>query len=83
MGFVSFGEYPDDVEAHGIEVRISLRQVLFGQGAYCGSFTRGHGVEGIAEAPPFTQLDLDEDDGVPVAQDQVQLPVAGAVVALD
>jgi hypothetical protein len=76
-------EYPDDVEAHGVEVRLLLRQVPFGQGAYGCLLAGGDRFERVSVSRTPSQLDLDEDEGVFVAQDQVQLPEAGAVVAFD
>jgi hypothetical protein len=76
-------EYADDVEAHGIEVRLVPGQVLFCEAADGGSFTGGDRVERATEARPPAQLHFGKDDRVPVAQDQVQLAEAGAVVALD
>lgn len=46
-------------------------------------FTGGYGFEGGAEARAAAHLDFDEDDCGTVAQDQVQFPVTGPVVALD
>jgi hypothetical protein len=76
-------EYADDVEAHGIEVRLLLGQVTFCERANGGLLASGNRVERATEARPPAQLDLGKDDRVPVAQDQVQLAEAGAVVALD
>jgi len=76
-------EYPYHVEAHGVEIRLVFGQVLFGQGAYGGLLAGGNGVEGIPVALPAPQLDLHKDDGVPLTEDEIQLPEAGAVVALD
>jgi hypothetical protein len=76
-------EYPDDVEAHGVEVRLLLGQVLFCEGAYGGLLAGGDRLEWATEIGSPAQLDLCENQSVPVAQDQVQLAEAGAVVALE
>jgi hypothetical protein len=75
-------EYADDVEAHGIKVRLLLDQVHFCERANSGLLAGGDRVERATEARPPAQLHLGKDDRVPVAQDQVQLAEAGAVVAL-
>jgi hypothetical protein len=76
-------EYADDVEAHGIEVRLLLGQVTFCERAYGGLLAGGDRVEWATEAGSPAQLHLCENESVPVAQDQVQLAEAGAVVAID
>ncbi len=76
-------EYPDHVEAYVVEVRLILGEVTFGQSADGGLLAGGDGLEGISEAYAAAQLDFDEDEGVLMAQDQVKLSVAGAVVSLD
>jgi hypothetical protein len=75
-------EYTDDVEAHGIEVRLFLGEVPFGQRADGGLLAGGDCVERATEARPPAQLHLGKHERVAVAQDQVQLAEAGAVVAL-
>jgi hypothetical protein len=83
-GFASAEEYPDHVEAQGIEEGWSpIDEVLSGQGADGGLFAGGDGFEWMPEAGSPAQFHFDEDEGVPVAQDQVQLSVTGPVVALE
>jgi hypothetical protein len=82
-GYAPADEYPDDVKAHGIEVRLLLGEVLYCEGANGGLLAGGDRVERATEAGPPAQLHLCENESVPVAQDQVQLAEAGAVVALD
>ncbi len=74
---------PDDVEAECAGLGLAGGEVVFGEGAYRGLFTRGHRLEWVAEGGGGAQLHLDEDEGIAVADDQVELAVAGAVVALD
>jgi hypothetical protein len=57
-------EYSDDVEAHGVEVRLLLRQVPFGQGAYGCLLAGGDRFERVSVSRTPSQLDLDEDEGV-------------------
>ena len=76
-------EYADDVEAHGIEVRLLLGQVSFCERADGGLLASGDRVERATEARPPAQLHLGKDDSISVAQYQVYLAEAGAVVALD
>ena len=76
-------EYADHVEAQRIEVRALPGEILFGKRADGGLLVGGDGFEWIPEAQSAAHLDLDEDEGILVAQDQIQLPVTGAVVALD
>jgi hypothetical protein len=56
---------------------------VLGQGADGGLFAGGDGVERMPEAGSPTQFQFNEDDGVVVPEDQVQLPVTGPVVAFD
>lgn len=81
--FAAGREDSDHVETRGIESRLSLRQVLPGEGAYGGLLARGDGVERVSVACPPSQFDLNEDEGRSLAEDEIQLPVAGPVVALD
>jgi hypothetical protein len=46
-------------------------------------FAGGDGFEWMPEAGSPTQFHFDEDEGVPLAEDQVQLAVTGAVVSFD
>jgi len=57
-------EYADDVEAHGIEVRLLLGQVLLCEGANGGLLAGGDRVERATEAGPPAQLHLCENEGV-------------------
>ena len=76
-------EYPDHVEAQGVEVGFSFGEVLFGQGADGGLFAWGDGLERVSEAQSAAELHFDNDEGMFPAQDQVQLPVTGTVVPFD
>lgn len=76
-------EYADHVEAQRVEAWAPIEEVSLGQGADGGLFAGGDGFERMPEAYSPAQFHFDEDEGVSVAQDQVQLPVAGAIVALD
>jgi hypothetical protein len=76
-------EYTDDVKAEGIEIRLSPGEVLLGQGADGGLLAGGDGLEWMPETDAPAQLHFDEDEGILMAQDQIQLAVTGAVVALD
>ena len=76
-------EYADDVEAHGIEVHFRPGQVVFCEAADGGLFSGGDGVERATEARPPAQLNLGKDDSIAVAQYQVYLAEAGAIIALD
>jgi hypothetical protein len=76
-------EYAHHIEAHRVEVRLLLGQEAFGEAPNYGLLARGDGVERVSIARSAAQLHLDEHEGVCVAQDQVQLPEARAVVALD
>ena len=60
-------EYADHVEAHGIEVRLLLGQVLLCEGANGGLLAGGDRVERATEAGPPAQLDLCENESIPVA----------------
>lgn len=71
------------IEAHRVEVRLLLGQEAFGEAPYYGLLARGDGVERVSVARSAAQLHLDEHERVCVAKDQVQLPEARAVVALD
>jgi|SRR5688572_24845830 hypothetical protein len=71
-----------DVEAHGVEGWLSIEEVEFGEGADLGLFTRGDCLQRISEAGSAAQLHLDEYEGCTAADDEVEFPVAGAVVAL-
>ena len=77
-------EYPDHVEAQRLEEpRSPIEEVSLSQGADRGLFAGGDGFERMSESRSSTQPDLDEDESVSVPEDQVQLPVAGPVVALE
>ena len=76
-------EYADDVEAHGIEVRLLFGQVSFCERADGGLLASGDRVERATEARSPAQFHLGKDDSIAVSQNQVYLAEAGAVVALD
>lgn len=83
-GRVLLDEDTDDVEAQRIEEAWSpIEEVLSSQGADGGLFAGGDGFEWMPEAGSPAQFHFDEDEGVFAPEDQVQFPVAGAVVALD
>ena len=71
-----------DVEPQGIEGWLSIEEVVFGEGADLSLFTRGDGLQRVSEAGSAAQLHLDEDEGRAASDYEVELPVAGAVVAL-
>jgi hypothetical protein len=60
-------EYADDVEAHGIEARLLLEKVLLCEGANGGLLAGGDRVERATVAGPPAQLDLCENESIPVA----------------
>jgi hypothetical protein len=80
---LSLEEDTDYVEAYGFEGVVLGGQVSFGEGADGPLLARGDRVERVPVSRSTAQLHLDEDEGALVAQDQVQLSEAGAVVALD
>lgn len=82
-GFSAVDGYPDHVEAECCLLGLSNGEVVPGEGAYFGLFARGYRFERVAEVGTLAQLDLDEDEGIVLAQYQVELTVAGAVVPLD
>jgi hypothetical protein len=55
-------EYTDDVEAEGLEMRLSPGKVLLGQGADGGLLAGGYGLEWMPEAGSPAQLHFDEDE---------------------
>jgi hypothetical protein len=57
-------EYPDHIEAQGVEGGFSLGEVPFGQGADGGLFARGDRLERISEAQSAAQFHFGEDEGV-------------------
>ena len=71
------------VEAHLLADGAPLRQVLVGREPEPAALGRGHRLHRLPESRAPAQLDLDEDQGRAVLQDQVDLPAAGPVVALD
>ena len=58
-------------------------EVSFGEAAEGALFTWGYGFERVAEAGRAAQFHFYEDQGVFVADDQVDLATARPVVALD
>ena len=80
---VGAGEDADCVEAQGVEGWVAVGDVVCGEGADGISFACGYCLKGIPEAGSAAQFDLDEDEGVVFADDQVDLPVARPVVAFD
>ena len=73
---------PHGVEAKVFGLEVSFREVVFGEGTDRGSFARGNRLERVTVGGAAPQFDLHEDQGRAVAQDQVDLAVARAVVAL-
>jgi hypothetical protein len=71
------------VETHRVEGWLLLGQEAFGEAPYYSLLARGDGVERVSIARSAAQLHLDEHEGFSVAHDQVQLPEARTVVALD
>jgi hypothetical protein len=57
-------EYADDVEAHGIEVRVLLGQVSLCERADGGLLASGDRVERATEARSPAQFHLGKDDGL-------------------
>jgi hypothetical protein len=55
-------EYADHVEAYGIEVRLPLGEVPFGQRADGSLFAGRDGLEWMPEANSPTQFHFDEDE---------------------
>jgi hypothetical protein len=82
-GRVLLEEDTDDVEAQRVEAWSPIEEVPLGQGADGGLLAGGDGFEWMPEAGSPTQFHFDEDECVPSAEDQVQLPVTGPVVAFD
>lgn len=76
-------KYADNVEAHRVEVRRSHGEVPFGKCAYSGLLAGGDGLERVPEGHSSAKFHFNEDKCILVAQDQIQLPVAGSVVTFD
>jgi hypothetical protein len=79
----SIGEDADHVESQGVVMWSSSVKVVFGDGAQGVLLAGGDGLEWVSVAGSAPQLDLDEDEGVILANYQVDLPAPGPVVALD
>ena len=79
----SIGEDADHVESQGVVVWASSVEVVFGDGAQGALLAGGDGFERVSVAGSAPQLDLDEDEGVILADYQVDLPAPRPVVALD
>ncbi len=73
----------DDVEAQVFELGFLVGEVQFGHGAHGGLLAGGHGVQRVAVTGTAAQLHLDEDEESVFVEDQVELALAGAVVAFD
>jgi hypothetical protein len=71
------------VETQGVEVGVTVGEVVFRETAEGGLFTCCHGFHGVTEAGTAAQFYFNEDEGVIFAHDQVDLPSACPVVALD
>ncbi len=84
LGLAIAKEYPHHVEAQRLEeLRSPILEVSPSQGADGGLFAGGDGFEWMSESGSSAHLDFNEDQDVSVLEDQVQLPVAGPVVALE
>ncbi len=70
------------VEAEGIEIECLVGQVLFCHKADCPLFAWRYRFEGGSVGGAAAEFYLDDDEGVYVAEDQVEFTTAGAVVAL-
>jgi hypothetical protein len=79
----SVGQDSYHVESQGFEAWFSGVEVVLGDGSQGVLFVGGDGFERVSEAGPATQFYFDEDDGIVLAHDQVDLPAPGPVVALD
>jgi predicted ATPase len=77
------GEDSDHVEAQGVEGWSSGVEVVLGDGTQGALLVGGDGLERVSEAGPAPEFYLDEDDGVVLAHDQVDLPTPAPVVALE
>jgi hypothetical protein len=66
-------EYPHDVESQRVELRITVGEVLFGEGAEHLLLAGGDGFQRVAEACTASQLHFHEDEGV---GSKVQTPSA-------
>ena len=60
---VPSGKYPDHVEAEGVEAWFALGEVLDGERAQGGLFTRRYGFEWVAVGGSPAQFHLDENKG--------------------
>ena len=76
-------ENPYHVEAQGVEGGFFVEEVVFGEGADGSLFMWGDGLERVSEAGSPAQLHLDEYERGAFSHDEIDLPVAGAVVALN
>lgn len=73
----------DHVEPDLIVTGGRLRQVLLCQRADARLLAGCNGLQGTPESGATTQLDLHEDDGLAVPQNEVYLSVAGPVVSVE
>lgn len=78
-----FDEDSNDIESEILELRLRLGEILLREGPDRGLLSRRYGFSGLPETGASPQLDLHEYDRLLVAQDQVYLSVARAIVALD
>lgn len=76
-------EDSDHVEAKLLEARVSFGEVLLGDEAKFLLLERRDGFGRLAEGSSSAELHFTKDEGFSVAEDQVDLPVAGLEVSLD
>lgn len=80
---VPVGEYADDIESQGVEVRVIVGEVLLSETTQGGLFMGRDGFQRVTEADPASKFHFDEDEDFVLEEDQVDLPIARPVVALD
>lgn len=80
---VAAGEDSDHVEAQGVDAWFVVRQVLCGEGADGRLLSEGYGFEWIAVGGRAAELDFHEDEGVLIADYEVDLAAPRPVVAFD
>ena len=71
------------VEPQGFEVWLVLGKVMFGEGANGGLLAGSYCFERVTEARGATELDLYEDEGLIVTDDEVYFAATLSVVTCD